>query len=314
MWKFLETLGRPAKNHLCFVLFGIVSIFAFWTPSEMLLGLSLHDDKYSHMLIVPFISLALIYLQRRVTFINVRISPIASAPFLLTGLIVYWASKDAFPNHDARLSLIACALVLVWLGGFVLCYGSQSFRAALFPLLFLSMLVPLPSAVIDKAILALQKGSAIVAYALFRAFDVPVLRSGFKFTLPGVEIEVAKECSGIRSCLSLVITAIVAGHIFLQSNWKKLLLGVLTVPIAIFKNAVRIVTLSCLGVYVDRSFLFGKLHRYGGLPFALIALALFGPVLWFLYRGEARSQNARMNDARPRIKIAKLSEERPSLS
>lgn len=314
MPQFLYTFGRRAKHHLCFLLFESLSIFAFWQPSKILWALSLHDETYSHILVVPLISFALLYLQRRALFSDVRISPIACTPFLLTGFIVYSASRNAFPNRDIRLSLIVCALVLVLMGGFVLSYGIRSFRAALFPLLFLSMMIPLPSSVIDKAIFALQKGSAIAAYALFRAFGVPVLWSGFKFTLPGVEIEVAKECSGIRSCLSLIMTVIVAGHIFLKSNWKKLLLGVLTVPIAIFKNAVRIVTLSCLGVYVDRNFLFGKLHRYGGLPFALIALALLGPVLWFLYRGEVRSENAGMNDAQARIKIANLPDEKPRLS
>ena len=63
------------------------------------------------------------------------------------------------------------------------------------------------------------------------------------------------------------------------------------IPIAIFKNAVRIVTLSSLGVYVDRGFLFGKLHHQGGLLFALIALAIFVPLLLLLQRSEIRSQS-----------------------
>ena len=62
---------------------------------------------------------------------------------------------------------------------------------------------------------------------------------------------------------------------------------VLTIPISIFKNAVRIATISWLGVYVSKGFFYGNLHRRGGLPFSLFALALLAPVLLGLQRSEA---------------------------
>ena len=314
MPKLLEALGRREKHHLCFWFVVTLALLALRAPLGALLTLSLQDVSYSHILIVPFISFALIYLERETVFANLHFSPLLWGPFLLVGLLAQWVYRSTSLNQNDRAFLIGCAIVAMSLAGFAACYGTRSFGAALFPLLFLLLMVPLPPVVIDQFISTLQKGSAVVAYGLFRALGVPVLWRGVNFTLPGVEIEVAKECSGIRSCISLFITALVAGHVFLRSGWKRILLGALTVPIAIFKNAVRIVTLSCLGVYVDRSFLFGKLHRYGGLPFALIALALLGPVIWLLHRGEARSQIAWTNNTRRGIKIVELTEERPSLS
>jgi exosortase len=287
-----EIRERPERHHLCFLLFAILAIIALRSPLKLLLTLSLRDDRYSHIFFVPLISVALIWLARRTVFCRLRFSVLHSVPFLLAAIAGYWVSLNApvSVGQDGRVILASCTLIAVWMAGFVLCYGMQSFRAALFPLLFLLLMVPLPPLVIDKAILLLQKGSAVAAYGLFRAFGVPVYWSGFKFALPGVEIEVAKECSGIRSCISLLITGIVAGHVFLNSNWNKLIFSLLTIPVAIFKNAVRIVTISCLGVYVDQSFLFGKLHRYGGVPFTLIALAILLPALLMLQRGEGNSQ------------------------
>ena len=62
-------------------------------------------------------------------------------------------------------------------------------------------------------------------------------------------------------------------------------------PITIVKNSLRIVTLSLLGVYVDRSFLGSSfLHTWGGIPFFLLALRVFAPVLGIVRmveRGEA---------------------------
>jgi hypothetical protein len=58
----------------------------------------------------------------------------------------------------------------------------------------------------------------------------------------------------------------------------------------IFKNAVRIVTISLLSVYVDDRFLYGRLHRYGGLPFSIVGLALLAPMLLILMRTERRTR------------------------
>jgi exosortase/archaeosortase family protein len=73
---------------------------------------------------------------------------------------------------------------------------------------------------------------------------------------------------------------------FLLSNWRRTLFSVFTIPVVIFKNAVRIVTISCLGVYVDPRFLHGKLHQYGGIPFSFVSLAILVPLLLALQRGE----------------------------
>jgi len=43
-----------------------------------------------------------------------------------------------------------------------------------------------------------------------------------------------------------------------------------------------------LGVYVDPRILDSTLHRRGGIPFFIVALSLFGVVLWFLRRSESR--------------------------
>jgi exosortase/archaeosortase family protein len=80
----------------------------------------------------------------------------------------------------------------------------------------------------------------------------------------------------------------IAGHLFLQSNWRKAMFSLLTVPVVIFKNAVRIVTISCLGIYVDPGFLHGRLHRYGGLPFSLLSLAILAPLLFALQKKDSQ--------------------------
>src|SRR5207253_7732635 len=97
-------------------------------------------------------------------------------------------------------------------------------------------------------------------------------------------IELAKECSVILSSLALLFTSLLAGHLLLRSAGRKTALALVTVPLLMIKNGIRIVTLSTLAIYADPSFLTGKLHSEGGFVFFLLALAVLAPVLWFLQR------------------------------
>lgn len=148
-------------------------------------------------------------------------------------------------------------------------------------------MIPIPEVILRPIVRFLQTGSAEVSYWVIRSVGVPIFRDGFLFTLPGLTIEVAEQCSGIRSGISLFLVGILAGHIFLKSGWRKLALAAAVVPITIAKNGLRIVTISLLGAYVDRQVLSGPLHRAGGIPFFLVALVLLAVVLWALRRGES---------------------------
>jgi exosortase len=103
----------------------------------------------------------------------------------------------------------------------------------------------------------------------------------FEFT--GVTIEVAKECSGIRSSLAMFITSVVAGYLTLPSGWRRVVLSLTVLPITIFKNAVRITTITLLSIYVDGNFLTNSwIHRSGGIVFFAIGLVLLALVIWVL--------------------------------
>ena len=278
----------------------ILSLSAFWQPVVALVKLSLQDDRYSHLVLIPFITGFLIYLDRQRIFIERRRAPLFGMSLFALAMIVYWVAKpwSTWSNRNDQLWLPALGIVLVWASSFLFMNGPKAAAAAMFPLCFLLVMVPVPAVFLDRAVYNLQKGSAELTDILFRLLGMPAFRSGFRFSLPGVDIEVAKECSGIRSSLALLITGLLASHLFLRSTARKLFFILLTIPVAIFKNAVRIVTLSFLGVYVDRGWLDSSLHRRGGALFALVGLAILLPFLLWLRRSEAASR-----DSQPLIQI-----------
>ncbi len=127
-----------------------------------------------------------------------------------------------------------------------------------------------------------------MAYGLLQILNVPVLKEGFILQLPMVNLEVAKECSGIRSSIALLVTVLLAAEFLLRSPWRKVLLVVAIIPILVIKNAVRIVTIYLLAAYLNPAFLHGWLHTSGGIVFYLLGLAALMPVGALLRRGERK--------------------------
>ena len=289
-----QHVSEMHKRHLIFSALLIGSIAVFAAPIRDLVRLSLGDERYSHLLLIPPLAALLLCLKGRTAFQTPNYSPRVGATVLGLGAglsILAWLAPTrpgtTWLAQDVHLSAQTSALLVIWMAAFLLCYGARAFRQAIFPLLFLFLVVPLPTVVVDKAVIALQHGSAAVTYGLFKLMQIPVLAQGVRLSLPGVDIEIAQECSGIRSSESLVITSILAGYFLLHSAWTRTWLIALTVPIAILKNAIRIATISGLGIYVNPAFLHGNLHRYGGLPFSLVALSMLLLVLWLLRQWEA---------------------------
>lgn len=278
-----RVLTGNSRRHAIFVAFIVISSLIFYKTLRALIQYSLATDSSSHIILIPFISIFLLYVERQKVFAITRTSVASGVTLALTGIILYWlTTRSAFAQEgNWQLSMETLSVVLVWIAGFLLCYGFVAFRAGAFPLLFLLLMVPLPDVILNRAVYALQAGSTEISYLIFHLVGTPVSRHGFLLSVPGVTIEVAKECSSIRSSIALFITCLLAAHLYFRTAWKKLVFVVLGLLLSVVKNGIRITTLTLLSVYVDPGFLSGRLHRQGGFVFFLLALLLLLPVfLW----------------------------------
>jgi exosortase len=278
-------------RHAAFLGLVIVTIAWFWGPLSTVINLSLRYgeyEHYSHIVIIPVISLFLIYLRRDAIFAQVESGARLGAVVIVGAIIGSWLPRVLRLDDAIAWTVAILCMVGMVIGAFVLCYGTRSFRSAAFGLLFLLFMVPLPPFMLHAIIGFLQRASAEASALIFDLVGVPVFRQGFVFALPGVTIEIAEECSGIRSSIALFIVGLVAAHLYLGSTWAKVVVALIAVPVAIFKNAVRIVVLSLLGTYVDPGFIgAGLLHRTSGIPVFAMAFAILGAIIWLLHRSEA---------------------------
>ena len=289
--KIQGTRGRlngRASVIAVFVALILVTLVCWGDLLLMLLRLAITNEQYSQVLLVLPMSLSLTILEGSAQGLKPNCSPFPAIPLLCASFIGVLISKHALePTSEFVLEVGIASLVLFWIGLVILLFGVSAVRHLAFPLFFLFLIVPIPQVIVEKCILGLQIGSSEATFTLFRFAGVPVLRSGFILSLPTLEIEIAKQCSGIRSSLVLVISSLVLGHLYLRSASGKTVLVLATIPIAIAKNAVRIFTLSMLGIHVNSAFLYGSPHRYGGVFFFTSALAAIVCLLKVIRKAEA---------------------------
>jgi len=274
---------------LLFGLLGSTAVAIWWSPLASLFGLALRDDQYTHILLILPVSAVLLLMEWEPPAGTSRLSATAGSALLLIALLVKALVRWTRPSSpDVQLSLCILALLAWWIGAFILCFGARAFRRALFPLLFLLWMVPLPQAVLDPLVSLLQQGSAASARWLFAVAGIPVEQRDMLLHLPGLTLEVAPECSSIRSSMMLLVTSTVLAQLLLLSAWRKTVVVAAAIPLSVLKNGLRIFALGTLATRVSPSFLTGRFHRQGGIIFFLIALLGIVLFVWILRRGENR--------------------------
>ena len=100
-----------------------------------------------------------------------------------------------------------------------------------------------------------------------------------------MSIQVAKESIGIHSTLAILIISLLAGHLYLRTAWKKIVLVLCALPIVCLTNGLRIAGLTLLAECISPRFLRGNLHHKGGMGFFVLALVLLFAVLRLLRNG-----------------------------
>jgi exosortase len=297
-------MGITKSEMMRHVIF-IISVFAaaamVYVPLSDLFHSRMYQNYHSLIPFIPVISVYLIYLKIKDIREKMQYSFGRGSAAIVFGMVLYAMGLGFGKNlnqNDYATIITFSSLVLLW-GAFMLVYGIKAFTASLFPLLFLVFMIPVPAFIMEKIIFFLQIGSTEFANFLFWISQAPYYREGFVFHLPGISVEVAPECSGIRSALALFITALLAGYLFLNSWWRRVILVLCVVPITMFKNGIRITTLTLLGTYVDPRILESDLHREGGIPFFIVALLLMAPILYSLRRTEVQGSRNKVSETRP---------------
>lgn len=231
-----------------------------------------HDPDYSHGFLVPLLAGYFVW-ERWDRLKATNFDPNAwGIPVLAFGLLML-----VIGSIGAELYLQRSSIIVVLAGLVLLTMGRDILRVLLFPIAFLFFMIPLPAIVVNAVAFPLQLFAAkTAAFCLFN-FGIPVLREGNVIVLAGTTLEVAEACSGIRSLQSLLALGTVYAYFSQTVMWKRWVLVILSVPIAIAANAFRVSGTGVLAHYWGPEAAEGFYHTFSGwLIFVFAFLMLLG--------------------------------------
>ena len=274
----------------CVYLVILCGVFAL--PLREFVRYAAHSEVHSYVLLIPFVTAYLIYIRWQ--HLSHELSSDWGYALLLaaagTGALFACLHFTELGQND-YMTLIALSFICFVIAGTFLFLGSKWARSAMFPLFFLAFMIPLPEAAVDLLENASKEASAEVANWLFLISGTPFLRNGTLFQLPGITITVAKECSGIRSSLVLVITSLLAANMFLHTTWRRALLVSAVIPLGLLRNGFRVLVISLLCVHIGPDMINSVIHRRGGPVFFALSLVPLFAMLWLFRQQELKRQD-----------------------
>lgn len=242
----------------------------YWPTLRRLAQDWLTDDNYSHGLLIVPLSLYFAW-ERRGRLQGLERRP-AAAGFLIVvvGLLLLTAGL-----LGAELFLSRVSLLFVIAGTVLFMLGWPALRVLAFPIVFLLLMIPIPSIVFNEVAFPLQMAASRAGQAGLEAVGIPVLREGNVIVLAHTTLEVAEACSGIRSLISLLTIGIVFGYFTDPRASVRWLIALSAIPVAVLTNGARVAGTGIAAHMYGREAADGFFHTFSGwLVFAAAFIAI----------------------------------------
>ena len=169
---------------------------------------------------------------------------------LALSALLYAAANWADVEPLKPFSLIGIFAGIIWYLG-----GAGAFRAASGAIGLLLLAIPWPETLSAQLQFPMQQISSRYAALLAGMIGLPAQREGVLLslvpdgaTVPVYRIMVSQQCSGLTSLTVLLTIGYLIAHHTPVRLWQKFILLALTVPLALFANAVRLTIVLAAGM------------------------------------------------------------------
>jgi exosortase C (VPDSG-CTERM-specific) len=274
-----------------------VLVLCFISPLCEWMGFAVDSEFYSYMPLMPLITAYLIWLRRAGLGADVHPSWGAAAAVAAAGgavLALYFQAQQRgwIPTEQDELCVLMLAFLLLLLAAGLATLGAATLSAIAFPLALLLFMVPYPAIVNDGLESFFQHTSTAAAHGFFSLVGTTCGQEDLTLHLPtDFSLVVGPQCSGIHSSQVLLITSLLAGNLFLRSPWRRVILALFVVPLAILRNGFRIFVIGELCVHVNHNMIDSWIHHHGGPVFFALSLIPFFFFLVWLRKLESKSHD-----------------------
>lgn len=250
-----------------------VMILHWWTASWMIVRWRQPGGEYGHGWMILLCSLFFVFLKRK-QIAACPLRPRAWGLALLLPALAIHLVATAW-----RVGFVAGFALLPMLAGMIVALaGTRMLRIVLFPLAFLAFMIPLPEMAIIRLSFNLKLFAATIAANFVAAVGLAAVRSGSYILIPEGTILVDDVCSGLKYLIALTAFGALCAHISRLNRPGKAILLLLSAPIALFANVVRLILMVLVafafGIEATEAWFFHDV--FGLLLFAIAFAMLFG--------------------------------------
>lgn len=266
------------KGRIFCLLVAVVALFLVYRDSLIyLVRIWINDENYGHGLFVPLISAYLVWQQREALFRVKREGTWIGFGLVLVALALYFLGEFSTLYFLLHLSfwLMVCGMAAALVGW-------KGVKIIAFPLFFLLTMIPLPQFVLQSLSTKLQLFSSWLGVECLKLVGVMAFREGNVIDLGPIQLQVAEACSGLRALFPLMTLALICAYVLKGPLWKRAILFLSSIPIAIVLNGFRIGVVGLLveqfGVVAAEGFY----HFFEGWVLFVVSLAILVMVMWAL--------------------------------
>ena len=279
MLKVLDEIGIKPLSWLKAGLYACAIVAVYYSALNQLILNDWAKEDYSHCMLIPFVVLYLIWEKRPV------LAALPSAPSwagllpLALGITLFWLGE-----LGGEFFTIYLSLYLVIFGLSLLHLGWQKLRTIGFAFVMMLAMFPFPNFVNVRLSLYLKLISSQIGVWMLHLYGMSAYREGNVIDLGFTQLQVVDACSGLRYLISLMVLALILAYWFKAQFWKKAVLFLSSIPIAIFVNSFRIALTGVLYSFIGAAAAEGFFHGFSGWLIFIFTLGILLIEMWILKR------------------------------
>ena len=260
------------RNQLKYLLLAVLLGYIYFpTFAWMVDRWMVRDSYFTHGFLIPVVSLYWVFKKRKILASLEQKLETAGLPIFPVGILIQLVS------YALRIYFLsAISFVIVLFGAVYFLFGKKVTQAVWFPIVFLFLMVPLPLLVISEITLKMKFFVSEISTFMLNSIGLKTMREGSYIYTPHAVCLVGDPCSGLRSFLAFLCLGFVFAYGMHLELWKKLVLIVVGLPLAIVSNVFRVFTMALLGEIYGMEFAGSKpVHDGAGILTFVFALACF---------------------------------------
>lgn len=234
------------------------------------------SDQYSHGALIPVVSVVIAWMKRE----EIKQTPVRSSWW---GVVVLtMALMLAMVGKIATIYFfVHMAIVIATIGAVLAFFGTKMVATLWMPLFYLFFMIPLPDFLLVKISAQMQLWSTMMGVDFIRLFGISVFSEGNIIDLGQFKMQVVEACNGLRYLFPLMSFGFLLAYLYRGPLWQRLLIFLLTIPITVIMNSLRIGLIGVFHEFYSVDLAKGLLHDFQGwavfiacLIFLLLAIRL----------------------------------------